>query len=75
MSNAAIKAALEAAVTSHTVDAWTLEDEHRAWLVENMAGAIAAFFLALPPGWHMDKTRDEIAAAVERAARESTDGP
>lgn len=34
------------------------------------AAAVAAFLRALPAGWHMDKTREDIAAAVEAAAKE-----
>ncbi|MBU8540859.1 hypothetical protein [Falsiroseomonas tokyonensis] len=39
---------------------------HRA----QAALGIAAFQRALPPCWHMDKPREEIAAAVERAAHD-----
>lgn len=34
------------------------------------SAAIADFLRALPPGWHMDKSREDLAAAVEAAARE-----
>lgn len=68
-----IRAALEAAVNAHTVDAWTLEDEHRAWLTQNMAGAIAAYHRAVsehPSTCRYDAAVHRLmAAAVERAAR------
>jgi hypothetical protein len=49
---------------------WDNYQRGHAWqeYVDGAAAAIAAFLEALPPGWHMDKPRDEIAAAVRRAA-------
>jgi hypothetical protein len=56
--SADVRKALEAAV-------WDLPEG----LQQLCALRIAAFLRAMPPGWHMDKTREEIAAAVIAATR------
>lgn len=61
-----VKKALEAAASA----AHDTMVDPRASYALIAAAAIAAFLRALPPGWHMDKSRDELAAAVERAAKE-----
>lgn len=75
MTADAIKAALAAACNARL--AALLNDEPGAEYdlsheddLAPIAAAIAAFLRALPPGWHMDKSREDVAAAVEQAARE-----
>ncbi len=65
MTDQVIRAALEAALEKNITDAWTLEDEHRQWALEQTAATIVAFLRAM--------NMDHAAAAVEAAAREAGD--
>jgi hypothetical protein len=79
MSDAAIRAALEAATRALCFGADGADCDRcvdpihctgSALMRPACAAAITAFLRALPPGWHMDKARGDIAAAVEEAARD-----
>lgn len=58
-----------ALVDECVAECMTVHRQGHAWseVVDQVPAAIAAFLDALPPGWHMDKPRDEIAAAIRRA--------
>jgi hypothetical protein len=79
MTDDPIKAALREAAKAFCIcDGECYETRHGMMngpceaMIGQAAAAVAAFLRALPPGWHMDKTREEIATAVARAAQEGT---